>query len=70
MSEQYYTLKIAGLERQLKRFSVSDTLDIAAFILFGDVELTEACAKELLKKPLCLTISLLRKLSRFRWLMK
>lgn len=51
MSEQYYTLKIAGLERQLKRFSVSDTLDIAAFILFGDVELTEACAKELLKKP-------------------
>ena len=50
MSEQYYTLKIAGLERQLKRFSVSDTLDIAAFILFGYVELTEACAKELLKK--------------------
>ena len=41
MSEQYYTLKIAGLERQLKRFPVSDTLDIAAFILFGDVELTE-----------------------------
>ena len=28
MSEQYYTLKIAGLERQLKRFPVSDTLDI------------------------------------------
>ena len=50
MSEQYYTLKIAGLERQLKKFSVSDTLDIAAFILFGDVELTEACARELLRK--------------------
>ena len=50
MSEQYYTLKIAGLERQLKKFPVSDTLDIAAFILFGDVELTEACARELLKK--------------------
>ena len=29
MSEQYYTLKIAGLERKLKRFPVSDTLDIA-----------------------------------------
>ena len=41
---------IGGIERQLKRFPVSDTLDIAAFILFGDVELTEACAKELLKK--------------------
>ena len=50
MSEQYYTLKIAGLERKLKRFPVSENLDIAAFILFGDVELTEACAKELLKK--------------------
>ncbi len=50
MSEQYYTLKIAGLERQLKKFPVSDTLDIAAFILFGDVELTEACARELLRK--------------------
>lgn len=47
MSEQYYTLKIAGLERQLKKFPVSDTLDIAAFILFGDVELTEVCARDL-----------------------
>lgn len=50
MSDAYYTLKIAGLERKLKRFSVSDSLDIAAFILFGDVELTEACAKALLDK--------------------
>lgn len=48
--EKYYTLKIAGLERKLRRFPVSDSVDIAAFILFGDVELTEACAKELLKK--------------------
>jgi adenine phosphoribosyltransferase len=50
MSEEYYTLKIAGVERQLKKFAVSDSLDIAAFILFGDVELTEACAKALLDK--------------------
>ncbi|MDE6469844.1 MAG: adenine phosphoribosyltransferase [Eubacterium sp.] len=50
MSEEFYTLKIAGVERQLKRFAVSDSLDIAAFILFGDVELTEACAKALLDK--------------------
>lgn len=50
MSDEYYTLKIAGVERQLKRFAVSDKLDIAAFILFGDVELTEACAKALLDK--------------------
>ncbi|MCD7872170.1 MAG: adenine phosphoribosyltransferase [Clostridiales bacterium] len=45
-----YDFKIAGLERKLKKFSVSDKLDIAAFILFGDVELTEKCAFELLKK--------------------
>lgn len=50
MSDAYYTLHIAGLERQLKRFPVSDNMDIAAFIFFGDVELTKACAEELLKK--------------------
>ena len=50
MSDAYYTLHIAGLERQLKRFPVSDSMDIAAFIFFGDVELTKAGAEELLKK--------------------
>ncbi len=49
MSE-YYNIKIAGLERSLKKFPVSDKLDIAAFILFGDVEVTVAAAAELLKK--------------------
>jgi adenine phosphoribosyltransferase len=49
MSE-YYTLKIAGLERQLEMFPVSDKLDIAAFIIFGDVELTVKASEELLKK--------------------
>lgn len=49
MSE-YYTLKIAGLERKLEKFPVSDKLDIAAFIIFGDVELTVAGCAELLKK--------------------
>ena len=39
MSE-FYTMKIAGLERNLKLCPVSDSLDIAAFILFGDVEVT------------------------------
>lgn len=45
-----YKLKIAGLERNLNMFSVSDDIDIAAFIMFGDVELAEACARDLLKK--------------------
>jgi adenine phosphoribosyltransferase len=49
MSE-FYTMKIAGIERNLKRFPVSDKLDIAAFILFGDTEITIASAEALLKK--------------------
>lgn len=50
----YYTLHIAGLTRELKICSISDKLDIAAFILFSDVELTEACAKELVARvPAC-----------------
>ncbi len=48
MSE-YYSMKIAGLKRDLEMFPVSDKLDIAAFILFGDVELTINASKELLK---------------------
>ncbi len=45
-----YTLKVAGLTRELPFFKVSENLTIAAFIMFGDVELTQNCAKELLKK--------------------
>ena len=49
MSE-FYSMKIAGLDRDLKKFSVSKNLDIAAFILFGDVEVTIAAAEKLLLK--------------------
>ena len=45
-----YRMKIAGLERDLPLCPVSDKLDIAAFICFGDVELTIAAAKELIEK--------------------
>lgn len=48
----YYTLHIAGLTRELKICPISEKLDIAAFILFSDVELTEACARELAKRVL------------------
>ena len=47
---EYYTMKIAGLERKLEKFPVNDKMDIAAFIIFGDVELTVAGCAELLKK--------------------
>lgn len=50
MENQTYKLKVAGVERDLELFPVSDTMSIAAFILFGDVELTVKCAAELAKK--------------------
>lgn len=49
MSE-FYTMKIAGLTRNLEKFPVNENLDIAAFIIFGDVELTIKASEELLKK--------------------
>ena len=46
----YYRMKVAGLERDLPICPVTDTLYIAGFVIFGDQELTVACARELLKK--------------------
>lgn len=45
-----YKMTIAGHERNLPLFKVTDDLYIAAFIMFGDVEITKAAATELLKK--------------------
>ena len=45
-----YKMNIAGLERELQLFPVNNKLSIAAFILFGDVEITLASAKALLEK--------------------
>lgn len=54
MDKKYYKLHVAGLERDLPICPVNDKLDIAAFIMFSDVELTVACAEELIKKiPEC-----------------
>lgn len=45
-----YKMTIAGLERELPICKVNDHLDIAGFVIFGDVEMTVASASELLKK--------------------
>ena len=45
----YHEMKIAGLTRRLPLCRVSDTLYIGAFVIFGDVELTVNCARDLLK---------------------
>ena len=46
----HYTIDIAGMKRDLKLFPVNDKLQIAAFILFGDVEITKHAAGALLEK--------------------
>ena len=45
----YYRMNVAGLERDLPICKVTDSLYIAGFVIFGDQELTVACARELLK---------------------
>ena len=44
-----FKMNIAGCERELPLCEVNAHLDIAAFIMFGDVEVTEKSAAELLK---------------------
>ena len=44
-----YTMNIAGLQRDLPLCPINDQLYIAGFVVFGDQELTVACARELLK---------------------
>ena len=46
----FHRMNIAGLDRDLPICKVSDSLYIAGFVIFGDQELTVACARELLKK--------------------
>ena len=46
----YYPMNIAGLDRKLPICRVTDELYIAGFVIFGDQELTVACAKALLEK--------------------
>ena len=38
------------LERDLPICPVNDSLSIAGFVIFGDQELTVACAREILKR--------------------
>ena len=45
-----YKMTIAGLERELPKCPLNDKLDIAAFVMFSDVELTVKVAEQLLAK--------------------
>ena len=46
----YHKMNIAGLERNLPLCPVNENLYIGAFVMFGDTELTTACAKALLER--------------------
>ena len=46
----YYRMTVAGLERDLPVCPLNENISIAGFVIFGDQELTVACAKELLER--------------------
>lgn len=50
MEQKYYHMTIAGCERDLPICPLNDKLQIAGFVIFGDPELTTACAKALLDR--------------------
>ena len=50
MSQSYYHMTIAGCDRDLPICPIDEHLDIAGFIMLGDVELTEKTAAALLAK--------------------
>lgn len=50
MEQQYYTLEVAGVTRQLPIMQISDTLCIASFVILGDCELVTKAAPLLEKK--------------------
>jgi len=46
----FYRMRVAGLTRDLPICKVTDSLYIAGFVIFGDQELTVACARALLER--------------------
>ncbi len=46
---KYYKMNIAGLDRELPICALNEKLSIAGFVMLGDCELVEACARELNK---------------------
>ena len=44
-----YEINVAGVKRSLPVVPISDTVSIASFVIFGDTEIVEPCARELAK---------------------
>lgn len=45
-----YTMTIAGCKRDLPICPINEHLDIAGFVMFGDIEMIECTARELMEK--------------------
>ena len=50
VKKMFYEMNVAGVKRDLPLCPVSDKLMIGAFVIFGDMELTTACAKALVER--------------------
>lgn len=50
MEQKYYHITVAGCERDLPICPLNESLQIAGFVIFGDPELTTACAQALLER--------------------
>jgi len=50
MANRTYALNVAGVKRSLPILNISSDLAIAAFVIIGDMELTQKAAAELAKK--------------------
>ena len=48
-TQKYYKTVIAGCTRRLPICPLNESLSIAGFVIFGDPELTNCCARDLLK---------------------
>lgn len=48
--QEFYEIMIAGLRRRLPVVPITDSLWIAAFVLWGDVEMTNVCARQIAER--------------------
>ena len=48
--QEFYDITVAGVKRSLHSVPISDTMSIAGFVIFGDTEVVEPCARALAEK--------------------
>ena len=48
--QEFYDIAVAGVKRSLPIVPIRDTMSIAGFVIFGDTEVVEPCARALAEK--------------------